>query len=83
LSIANANCVFLANPKVFQILPASRVKFLRGLRDLHATTWKSSHERATGIALLPCAGADLIIVEAPPDSPEWSGIADRLRRAAA
>jgi L-threonylcarbamoyladenylate synthase len=29
------------------------------------------------------AGAEFIIVEAPPDSSEWSGIADRLRRAAA
>ena len=29
------------------------------------------------------AGAKIIIVEAPPDLPEWSGIADRLRRAAA
>jgi L-threonylcarbamoyladenylate synthase len=29
------------------------------------------------------AGAKLIIVEAPPEIPEWSGIADRLRRAAA
>jgi L-threonylcarbamoyladenylate synthase len=29
------------------------------------------------------AGAGLIVVEAPPDSPEWSGVADRLRRAAA
>ena len=29
------------------------------------------------------AGAELIVVEAPPDSPEWSGIADRLKRAAA
>ena len=29
------------------------------------------------------AGADLIVVEAPPASPEWSGIADRLKRAAA
>jgi L-threonylcarbamoyladenylate synthase len=29
------------------------------------------------------AGAGLIVVEAPPDSPEWSGITDRLRRAAA
>jgi L-threonylcarbamoyladenylate synthase len=29
------------------------------------------------------AGAKLIVVESPPDSPEWSGIADRLRRAAA
>lgn len=28
------------------------------------------------------AGAKTIIVEAPPDLPEWSGIADRLRRAA-
>ncbi len=29
------------------------------------------------------ARAKLIVVEMPPDSPEWSGIADRLRRAAA
>jgi L-threonylcarbamoyladenylate synthase len=29
------------------------------------------------------AGAGLIVVEAPPESSEWSGIADRLRRAAA
>jgi L-threonylcarbamoyladenylate synthase len=29
------------------------------------------------------AGAKLIVVEAPPDLPEWGGIADRLRRAAA
>ena len=27
------------------------------------------------------AGADLIVIEAPPELPEWSGIADRLRRA--
>ncbi len=29
------------------------------------------------------AGAGLIIVESPPELPEWAGIADRLRRAAA
>ena len=29
------------------------------------------------------AGAKLIVVEAPPVAPAWSGIADRLRRAAA
>ena len=29
------------------------------------------------------AGAELIVVEAPPELPEWSGIADRLQRAAA
>jgi len=28
------------------------------------------------------AGAELIVVEAPPELPEWSGIADRLQRAA-
>jgi L-threonylcarbamoyladenylate synthase len=29
------------------------------------------------------ADAEWIVVERPPDSPEWSGVADRLRRAAA
>jgi L-threonylcarbamoyladenylate synthase len=29
------------------------------------------------------AGAELIVVESPPDLPEWSGITDRLRRASA
>ena len=29
------------------------------------------------------AGAQCIVVEAPPDAPEWRGIADRLRRASA
>jgi len=29
------------------------------------------------------AGAELIVVEAPPELPEWSGITDRLQRAAA
>jgi L-threonylcarbamoyladenylate synthase len=29
------------------------------------------------------AGAELIVVETPPETPEWSGVADRLRRAAA
>ena len=28
------------------------------------------------------AGAEVIVVEAPPDLPEWAGISDRLRRAA-
>ena len=29
------------------------------------------------------AGAEFIVVEAPPETPEWAGIVDRLRRAAA
>jgi len=41
--------------------------------------------RALYAALHRCdeAGARGIVVEAVPDSPGWSGIADRLRRAAA
>jgi L-threonylcarbamoyladenylate synthase len=31
---------------------------------------------------LDAAGADLMLIEAPPDGPEWQGINDRLRRAA-
>jgi L-threonylcarbamoyladenylate synthase len=29
------------------------------------------------------AGAEWIVVEAPPTTPSWEGVADRLRRAAA
>jgi L-threonylcarbamoyladenylate synthase len=29
------------------------------------------------------AGAELIVVESPPNAPEWAGVADRLRRASA
>jgi L-threonylcarbamoyladenylate synthase len=29
------------------------------------------------------AGAEWIVVEAPPEAPAWSAISDRLRRAAA
>jgi L-threonylcarbamoyladenylate synthase len=36
-----------------------------------------------GLHRCDAAGAELIVVEAPPDLPEWAGIADRLRRAAA
>jgi L-threonylcarbamoyladenylate synthase len=44
-----------------------------------------AYARALYAELYRCdaAGAKLIIVEAPPESPEWFGIADRLRRAAA
>ena len=41
--------------------------------------------RAIYAELLQCdeAGAELIVVEALPDSPDWRAVADRLRRAAA
>jgi len=45
----------------------------------------AAYARALYAELHRCdaAGAGLIVVEAPPDTPEWAGIADRLRRAAA
>jgi L-threonylcarbamoyladenylate synthase len=30
---------------------------------------------------LDAAGADVILVEMPPDTPAWAGVLDRLRRA--
>jgi L-threonylcarbamoyladenylate synthase len=44
-----------------------------------------AYARAIYAELHQCdgAGADLIVVEAPPPTAEWQAIADRLRRAAA
>jgi L-threonylcarbamoyladenylate synthase len=44
-----------------------------------------AYARALYAELYRCdaAGAELIIVEAPPETSEWSGVADRLRRASA
>ena len=44
-----------------------------------------AYARAVYAELHRCdeAGAELIVVEAPPELPEWAGIADRLKRAAA
>ena len=32
---------------------------------------------------LDAAGCELILVEAPPDAPQWAAVRDRLRRACA
>jgi L-threonylcarbamoyladenylate synthase len=40
-------------------------------------------ELYSNLRMLDAAGADVIIVEIPPDTPAWAGVLDRLRRAAA
>ena len=56
------------SPKNVSVIPHDAEVFARALY----AEWHRCDE----------AGATLIVVEAPPDSPEWSGIRDRLRRAA-
>lgn len=54
-------------------------------------TWRVAPADAAGYAhalyanlrMLDHAGADLIVVEAPPPRPEWAAVLDRLQRAAA
>jgi L-threonylcarbamoyladenylate synthase len=71
------NCFIIAHTKIpggenfadVSVMPHDAEAFARALyAELHRCD---------------AAGAELIVVEAPPDSAEWSGIADRLRRAAA
>lgn len=41
-----------------------------------------AHDLYANLRLLDAAGVDLILVEAPPPTPEWRAVADRLGRAA-
>ena len=56
-------------PHVFRLLPADPEGYAR---ELYAA-----------LRDLDQAGVDLIAVEAPPATPAWTAVADRLRRAAA
>jgi L-threonylcarbamoyladenylate synthase len=47
-----------------------------------ATAPHYAHDLYANLRLLDTAGVDLILVEAPPDQPEWRAVADRLGRAA-
>lgn len=42
-----------------------------------------AHDLYAALREMDHAGVDLIVVEAPPDRPDWAAVADRLRRAAA
>jgi len=71
------NCRIIAHTKIpsgenfadVSVMPHDALAFARALyAELHRCD---------------AAGAEWIVVETPPDLPEWSGVADRLRRAAA
>ena len=42
-----------------------------------------AHDLYAALREMDHAGVDLIVVEAPPERPDWTAVADRLRRAAA
>ena len=43
----------------------------------------TAHQLFAVLRAFDAAGVKLIWIEAPPDTPEWEGVRDRLRRAAA
>lgn len=49
---------------------------------LQATPDGYAHALYASLRTMDQVGADLILVEAPPDGPDWLGVNDRLRRAA-
>jgi len=53
------------------------------LRRMPADPAEAAHELFSVLRELDDQGAHLIWVEQPPDTPEWEGVRDRLRRAAA
>ena len=52
-------------------------------RPMPGDAGRAAHELFAALRELDGQGVDLIWVEAPPDSPEWEGVRDRLRRASA
>ena len=72
-----ATCFVIAHTKIPGGFPAENVSVIPHDAEAFARAIYAELHRCDA------AGAKLIVVEAPPDLPEWSGIADRLRRAAA
>ena len=77
LKLKSQNCHVIAHARIPSPEPFARVCVIP--HDAEA------FGRAIYAELHQCdeAGAQAIVVEAPPDTSEWSGIADRLNRAAA
>ncbi len=77
LKIETRNCFVIAHGKIPAVENFAGVSVIPHDAEAFA--------RAIYAELHRCdeAGAKFIIVEAPPETSEWSGIADRLRRAAA
>ena len=72
-----ATCFIIAHTKIPASFPAENVSVIPHDAEAFARALYAELHRCDA------AGAKLIVVEAPPDAPEWSGIVDRLRRAAA
>ena len=74
--VARGACHLIAHSKIPSGIPLANVCVMPHDAEAFA--------RAIYAELHRCdeAGAEWIVVEAPPDLPEWSAIADRLRRAA-
>jgi L-threonylcarbamoyladenylate synthase len=51
-------------------------------RVLPAVAAKYAHDLYASLRALDAAGADVILVEQPPQTPGWAAVNDRLRRAA-
>jgi L-threonylcarbamoyladenylate synthase len=71
------NCFIIAHTKIPAGFGAENVSVIPHDAEAFARALYAELHRCDA------AGAKLIVVEAPPDLPEWSGITDRLRRAAA
>jgi len=71
------NCFIIAHTKIPAGFGAENVSVIPHDAEAFARALYAELHRCDA------AGAKLIVVESPPDLPEWSGIADRLRRAAA
>ncbi|MEJ0088532.1 MAG: L-threonylcarbamoyladenylate synthase [Limisphaerales bacterium] len=72
-----SNCFVIAHTKIPAGFDAANVNVMPHDAEAFARAFYATLHRCDE------AGAALIIVEAPPETAEWSGIADRLRRAAA
>jgi L-threonylcarbamoyladenylate synthase len=77
---------FNAKPSTIHIIAYTKIPAGENFADVSVMPHDAeAFARALYAELHRCdaAGAELIVVEPPPESPEWSGVADRLRRAAA
>ena len=72
-----ANCHIIAHTKIPAGFGAANVSVIPHDAEAFARAIYAELHRCDA------TGAELIVVEAPPEAPEWAGIADRLRRAAA
>ena len=63
--------------------PAGRGEWLRLGREMPADPSAYAAALYATLHRLDAAGLDWIAVEPPPDTPEWAGVRDRLKRAAA